>query len=310
MVPSTFVNLNSGFAQSSLAQSSLGLGVLLAVGVIIAAAAGFGIGFRYARSAAQRSLDRARTTLAGLFAQIVTSMEEAQTACVLLESYAGLTAEQLERLGETRNLLVETVTRIVEQQQAADEPTDDAIIPDIFWLRTPQHQVTKLPDKGAFDENCMILARAAAESGISCGVLLIEIDRIDHLKTRFGIAGVQTFTRTIAGLICRSLRDADLVCQYSPEMFAILMPGVSESAASQLAEEVRQTVRHHNFRVSEKGPEVLVTAGFGLSVFVGDSSVDLAISRAENALKKSRKQGRNKLFFDSGHELLACTMQG
>ena len=273
---------------------------------MIAAAFGFWFGFRYAKSAGRRSLERAKSSLAGLFKHALNSLDTAQNACAYLETQAGLTAEQIGRLGESRNLLIETVSRILDQQQAAEEPSDDVTIPEMTWIRTPQNHVTKLPDRAPFDENRLMLSRAASEGGFSCGILLVEIDRVEHLKSRFGIAGVQTFARTIAGLICRSLRDADLVCQYTPAIFAVLMPGVDEAAARQLAEKVRQTVRRHNFRVSEKGAEVLVTASFGLSVFVGDNSSDLAINRAENALKRARKQGRNKLFFDSGRELIPC----
>jgi len=313
------------------AETPLGVWALAAAAFVVAAVVGFAAGVQYAKNATRRAVERVKSSLANLYAHVVSSIETAQDACQTLEAFPNLqlSLEQLGRLEAKRNSLLEAVQRIVDDQQPADEPVGSGIrknseagiarggiltnsatnpVPEIAWVLEPQHAVTKLPDRAAFDANRELLSNIAAEGRFSCGLLLVRIDRADHLKSRFGVAGMQHFTRAMAGLICRSMRDADIACQFSPEAFAVLMPGVSEATARDCAEAIRGTIRQHHFRSSENGPEVLVTASFGLTVFAGDDSA-LSVDRAENALKRSQKQGRNKLFFASGGAVVACVAE-
>jgi diguanylate cyclase (GGDEF)-like protein len=293
-----------------LAEMTVGVWAFAAAGFLVAAVVGFAAGVNYAKHAAQRAVERVRKGLASLYGHVVSSIETARSACQMLETFPDLklSMEQLGRLQEKQSSLLQAVQRIVDGQQVPVEPEPPPAVtmPDMTWVLEPQHAVTKLPDRAAFDANRDMLARLAAESGFSTGLLLVQIDRVDHLKRRFGVAGMQTFTRTMAGLICRSMRDADVACQFAPETFAVLMPGATEAAARETAESIRRTIRHHHFRSSDNGPEVMVTASFGLAEFAGEDGPDLAIARAENALQSSRKQGRNQLFFDSGRSLVAC----
>jgi diguanylate cyclase (GGDEF)-like protein len=295
------------------AETPLGVWAFAAAGFVVAAVVGFVAGMHYAGHATRRAVERVKSSLANLYAHVVTSIETAQDACQTLETFPNLqlSLDQLGRLEAKRNSLLESVQRIVDGQQPAVEPEPPAPpVPKVAWALEPQHAVTKLPDRTAFDANRETLSKIAAEGRFSCGLLLVRIDRADHLKSRFGVAGMQNFTRAMAGLICRSMRDADIACQFSPETFAVLMPGVSEAAARETAEAIRGTIRNHHFHSSENGPEVLVTAAFGLTVFAGEDDSALAVDRAENALKRSQKQGRNKLFLDSGRMLVACVSEG
>jgi diguanylate cyclase (GGDEF)-like protein len=305
-----------GTANSVLlfAETPAGVWALAAAGFVVAAIVGFAAGVHYAKHATQRAVERVKSSLANLYGHVVTSIETAQSACQMLETFPDLklSLEQLSRLEEKQGSLLESVQRIVDGQQVAVEPElppAALTLPDITWVLEPQHSVTKLPDRAAFDANRDMLSRLAAEGGFSCGLLLVQIDRADHLKKRFGVAGMQAFTRAMSGLVCRSMSDEDIACQFAAETFAVLMPGATEPAARETAESIRRTIRHHNFRVADNGPEVLVTASFGLTVFAGQEGSDLAVARAENALKSSQKQGRNKLFFDSGRKLVACATE-
>lgn len=318
VIPPAVANLDFVFAESTA-----GVWALAAAGFVVAAVVGFAAGVNYAKHAAQRAVERVRKSLTSLYGHVVSSIETAQSACQMLETFPDLqlTMEQLGRLEEKQTSLLQTVQRIVDGQQAAVDVSDAASVaseagsfrhvtlPEITWVVEPQHAVTKLPDRAAFDANRDMLARLAADGGFSCGLLLVQIDRADHLKKRFGVAGMQMFARTMAGLICRSMSDADITCQFAAETFAVLMPGATDSAARETAESIRRTIRHHHFRSRDDGPEVLVTASFGLTVFAGQDGPDLALARAETALKSSRKQGRNQLYFDSGRSLVACASE-
>jgi len=293
------------------AMLSLGQSALAVVAFLAAAAIGFLLGVRYAKSAAARAFERAKSSLENLYAHTVRSIESAQEACTLLSGFPDLqlSLEQLQRLDDQRGRLTQAMQQIVNAQPTgpAEEDPEDFVFPEIAWVRSPEHTVSKLPDRSAFDANCRLVLTATADVGIHSGLLLVRMDKAEHLKVRFGIAGVQQFTRKMAALICRSIRDEDFVCQFSAETFAVLMPGVTESAARAAAETVRKTIRRHNFRLSDDGPEVLVTASFGATVFNGADGIETILNRATSALNRSAKQGRNKLHLDNGSEVVACS---
>ena len=99
-----------------------------------------------------------------------------------------------------------------------------------------------------------------------------------------------------------------MICQFSGETFAVLMPGVNESQARAAAETIRKSIRRHNFRISDDGPYVLATASFGTAVFGGGDGIDTILSRADGALRRSARKGRNKLHLDNGSEVVACAV--
>lgn len=283
------------------------LGAML-VGMVLAGLAGFAIGQWRARTTTHRAIERAKSSVANLYAHACRSVDEAQQACRWLEDYPNLqlSADQLRALDARQAAFLETMQRLVAGQlDVGNDPADVVAAPDVNWIREPESPVTKLPDRSALDANLTMLLELADESAVSSAVLLARMDKVDDLKARFGIAGVQQFQRKMGSLICRAMRDADIVCQYSADGFAVLMPGVDETETRTLCEAIRQTIRGHNFRLKD-GPEVLVTASFGATTFGRGEDPEFVLNRAENALSKSRRHGRNQCHVNTGAELVAC----
>jgi diguanylate cyclase len=246
-------------------------------------------------------------------------MQTAQEACTLLETFpnAVLSPAQTEQLNGKRASLLDTVARIIDRQQAIIEANaqanelrkkkrDRREVSVRDWNRTTLDPVTSLPDRAAFDVNLTSLISEANETELESGLLLVRVDKFDQLAARFGKSGSSQFLKTISALVCRAIRDQDLVCQLAADTLAVLTPDVDHEAGQRLAESIRNTVRHHHFHVDDTGTEVLVTASFGLTfVRAGDNS-ELALSRAAEALSKSQRQGRNQLHVFDGSQLVHC----
>lgn len=285
--------------------------LLLGISVFLTGVLAFLGGIRYARLSVRRSLERTKRDLKRLTAYVSQSLQTAQEACGLLETFPQLqlSAEQLRQLDCKRIGLLETISRIMESQEqvaAEPEPESPAELPSPDWLRTPEDSVTKLPNRQTFEENFQRLQALAGEHGFTSGLLLVQIDKYDQLKKRYGIAGVQGFSRKLAGLICRSMRETDIVMQHNAETFAVLLPGVHLQNGKAVAEAIRQSVRRYHFRLNENGPEVLVTASFGLTIGGAEESAEEVLLRAQHALSRSQRRGRNQLHVDDGQKLALC----
>lgn len=288
----------------------------LIIGVCFICIAGlsFFFGIYYAGGATERNFRRAQKSLGYLLTLVTESFDATQKICQSLQKFpdARLSEPQLEGLDSQRSRLDEMLTSIVDEQQellVAEtalmmEPVSDELA--LNWERSPEDELTGLPDRDAFRVNLESLLEIGQKHRVESGLLLIKIDKTEHLRSRFGEKVVQEFICRVGSLVCRSLRDDDLVCRYNKSMFAVLIPDVENGTGQRLSENIRKTIRHHHFRLEDGGAEVLVTASFGYTKFVPLDSVDLILDRAGIALSKSQERGRNQLHLHDGQSARHC----
>lgn len=281
--------------------------------LLLALSVGFAAGLCYARLSVKWAFRRAQKRFSNMYALVLETLDSAEKACGLLQSFPNLllNSEQTERLDKTQGKLVATISKVVEGQRTLKarktERTHKQPKPQEFaieWIRSPESPLSGIPDRAAFDANLVSLLAIGLESETENGLLFIKVDRFDQLTSRFGAAGAQKLLRKMSAVVCRALRDEDLVCQYSPDTFGVLMPAVDANAGSKLALALRNTVRSHHFRLEESGPEVLVTASFGYTTCEPNDNFDLALNRAGNAVARSQRRGRNHLYVHDGESLL------
>jgi two-component system, cell cycle response regulator len=288
----------------------------MAVALLLTAALGFVSGLLYARWSSQFALERAGRELTKLFQAVLRSLETAEQACGMLEKFPRLllSEEQTARLDGRRRSLIETVNRVVEsrtqtlqQKEAAAARAWERLEQfNVSFVRTPEDYTTKLPDRTAFDANLDAVLAAGQQSGHESGLLLVKIDRFDHLKKRFGRQGVEVFLQKMASVLCRAIREADLVCRVGEDTFGVLLPAVDGETGRDLADAIRTSVRQHHFRKEETGPEVLVTASFGYTTCQPGDDREFAMNRAGDAVEESQRRGRNQLHVHSGGAVAAC----
>ena len=222
-----------------------------------------------------------------------------------------LNSEQTSNLQGKQSSLLETVSRIITGQRNADaEPKPETPAWDeemSEWVTEPTQEETGLPARAAFDANLALLLETGGKTGCTSGLLMVKIDKFAQLCSRFSPEIAQGFLKKLGSLICRPMRDVDLVCQFSADTLAVLMPNVDLATGQQLSDSIRQAIRNHNFRLDGDGTEVLVTASFGFTSCL-DSDRDIApvIGRAADALHKSQRRGRNQLHAFDGQAIVHC----
>lgn len=162
---------------------------------------------------------------------------------------------------------------------------------DVAWT-VPARSVGDLT---AFETNQANLMAATTAHGSTSGLLLVRIDKLDHLMKRFGEVIVDRLREQVASLVRQSIRSQDLLCRINDDLLAVLIPSVSPIAGARCAEAVRAAVRLHPFRAGDNGPELLVTASFGYGTYLPGEMTSLAYDRAQEALGKSQAAGRNQL---------------
>jgi diguanylate cyclase (GGDEF)-like protein len=284
--------------------------------VMLALGLGFLAGVTYANRATDRGIRKASKTLTSLYALVLDSLENSRRIVALLETFpkVALTKEQVEQLDTKRGFLTEMIGRLIGTQrdalakqvetQAKPKPKTKPI--KLAWQRGTFDANTNLPDRAAFDANLAQMLDAGTRAEVPSGLLQIRIDRIDQLRSRFGIAGTDAFVKDLAAVISQAVREQDLACRLAPDLFAILLPNVDAETGRKLSQAVRNAVRVHNFRTHDGGPEVLVTASFGFTPCPPHDSPEAALTRSGDALAQSSRKGRNQLHAYEGEAVVHC----
>jgi diguanylate cyclase (GGDEF)-like protein len=284
--------------------------------LVLASGLGFLAGVGYANRATDRGLRKAAKTITSLYSLVLDSLENSRKIVALLEGFPkmALTREQVDQLDSKRSSLLDVIGRVVGTQRdalARQAETQPAARPKVkplklVWQRTTFEPHTNLPDRAAFDINLALMLDAGTRAERASGLLLVKIDRVDQLKSRFGIAGADAFVKELAAVIAQSIREQDLACRLAPDSFAVLFPSVDAESGRKLSQALRQAVRVHNFRMHDGGPEVLVTASFGFAACAPHDTPDGVLGRAGDALAQSTRRGRNQLHAHEGEAVVHC----
>lgn len=279
------------------------------------AVACFFAGVYYARMSVRWACERAKKQIHSMFNMVVDSIDQAEKNCQLLDSFSNLklSENQLEKLQSRQTGFLESLTRLVspkkdelEEQAAQEEAKKQQFVTQLEWTRSPEDPLTGLPNRTAFEINFLSLLESSAQSDLECGLVLVQLDKLEHLKSRFANEAIKRFIKKMSSLLCLTLRDEDLVCRCDEGRFAILIPAIDHETGFQLAEKLRQGIRQHRFRVSDNGEEVLVTASFGFTLCNGGDNTEVAFNRAYSALANSQKKGRNQLHYHDGQTTQLC----
>lgn len=137
-------------------------------------------------------------------------------------------------------------------------------------------------------------ARLQRDVGGCAAVLMLDLDLFKHVNDEYGHATGDAVLRHLAGLMRDSQRKIDMLGRVGGEEFAILLPGADLDAAAVFAERLRQRIADTPLQVS--GQPLPVTVSIGIAALsAADSSADQALIRADQALYRAKRGGRNRV---------------
>ena len=155
--------------------------------------------------------------------------------------------------------------------------------------------LTGLPNRRYFDELLAIMGPRRRDTD-SLGVMMIDIDHFKRLNDRYGHAQGDVVLREVASAIAMTLRAEDTPVRYGGEEFAVILRRASAPQASEAAERVRAAVA--GLPLSRLGVEAPVTVSVGVAVAAEEEEVHAVIGRADQALYRAKRRGRNRVEID------------
>ena len=153
--------------------------------------------------------------------------------------------------------------------------------------------LTGLYNRRVFDTE---IGQLAAKPNPSVSLIMLDIDFFKQFNDTYGHQMGDKVLQYVAKLIKAECPEPLLPVRFGGEEFSMLLPGIEIPVACELAESVRRKVAAIRITQKKSGETISsVTASFGVARLQGDESPENLIARADAALYRAKKAGRNNV---------------
>ena len=156
-------------------------------------------------------------------------------------------------------------------------------------------QLTGLANRRSFDERLHLEWGMAARGNIPITLLFIDVDNFKSHNDMYGHLQGDVTLQTLAKVFKRELkRSIDFIARWGGEEFAVLLVNSEPPGALNVADRIR--ISAEKARIPLGGGQTTgITVSIGLNTHIPsqDSSVDMFIRGADDALYTAKKKGKN-----------------
>lgn len=152
--------------------------------------------------------------------------------------------------------------------------------------------LTGIPNRLAYEERITAEFARWKRFGTPLALLVWDVDRFKDINDEYGHKAGDKVLRVIAGLLADGVRETDFVARLGGEEFVMVTTGAAGGAVFEVADKLRLAVSHCGFHF--RGDSVPVTISCGIAEFRGGDSVDAVFERADRALYRAKREGRNR----------------
>ncbi|HEX4006048.1 MAG TPA: GGDEF domain-containing protein [Acidobacteriaceae bacterium] len=164
--------------------------------------------------------------------------------------------------------------------------------------------LTGLLNRGAFEEILRreLLRCASGDQKSGLGMMLIDIDFFKQVNDAHGHLVGDDVLRRVGATLRLGIRPSDVLARFGGEEFVILLRDAGLEAAAEVAERLRRDVAS----LENMPASVNLTASFGVAVSAPGELAGEFLVRADEALYRSKREGRNLVRVDRGESRLTA----
>ena len=165
-------------------------------------------------------------------------------------------------------------------------------------------QLTNVFDRRGLGEQGALAYARARRSGKPVSVILTDIDRFKTINDEHGHATGDDALCHFANVLQSDRRGEDLVARVGGEEFAIVLPETDLPAALRIADQLCRRIE--TSPMIADGRRLTMTASFGVATInASDTCLSDTIARADRALYRSKRGGRNQVDLESSQLMRA-----
>jgi len=159
-------------------------------------------------------------------------------------------------------------------------------------------QLTGLLNRRGFGEQAERAYATARRTDRPVSIIMTDIDHFKTINDEFGHAAGDNALAHFAKILKVTRRTDDILARVGGEEFAIVLPGTELEESIRIAEELCKLLEEAPMIVD--GKTASMTASFGVATLsLNDTSLSDAVLRADRALYRSKRAGRNRVDLES-----------
>jgi two-component system, cell cycle response regulator len=160
--------------------------------------------------------------------------------------------------------------------------------------------LTGLHNRRYMESHLGTLVEEAASRGKPLSLLILDIDYFKSINDTHGHDAGDDVLREFATRVRKSIRGIDLACRLGGEEFVVVMPETDLAVAAVVAERIRRKIAGEPFSIHKGTGSVDVTISIGIAGLTeADDGADTIIKRADQALYRAKRDGRNRVVADA-----------
>ena len=143
---------------------------------------------------------------------------------------------------------------------------------------------------GRLDEQTRHAGRYQEEFSL----IMADLDHFKKVNDRYGHLVGDDVLESVGRLVQQSVRATDRAGRYGGEEFIVILPKTDLPSGMNVAERIRKAVEAARME-GGKGEVLGITISLGLSSYQAGEKAESLISRADDALYRAKKNGRNRV---------------
>ncbi|MCM2329556.1 MAG: GGDEF domain-containing protein [Lysobacter sp.] len=154
--------------------------------------------------------------------------------------------------------------------------------------------LTGLTNRRAFLELATAPMHYCQRNDLAVSAIVLDLDHFKQINDTRGHAAGDEAIAHAGRLIQSSLRRSDLCCRWGGEEFVVLLPDTPLAEAAVVAGKLREAIAASP--VTMPGGDLALTASLGVAE--GNESLEALIHRADLALYRAKREGRDRVACD------------
>jgi len=152
--------------------------------------------------------------------------------------------------------------------------------------------LTDLPNRLAYDERFSTELARWKRYKTPLSLLIWDIDLFKKINDDFGHKAGDKTLILIAKLLAHHCRETDFVSRFGGEEFTMLLSDTDTQSALIVANNIRQIIEKSAF--NSNGKKISITISCGITQLTENDTAESTFNRADEALYKAKKNGRNQ----------------
>ncbi|GER07558.1 GGDEF domain-containing protein [Iodidimonas muriae] len=224
-----------------------------------------------------------------------------QVATISSDAKNVSTTEEIERLA--LGLIKEA--RVITEMSATIEKNLNTTGGEITALRRSLTRMRKeattdpltgLANRREFNNFLQTSAVISGETGAPMSLIMFDIDHFKHFNDQYGHRIGDEALKIVASKLKLVLKGKDLPVRYGGEEFIAVLPETPLEDAQTVAEHIRTALSGSNLKNRVTGEHYgKITASFGIAAFSPGESLEDFVQRADEALYRAKRDGRNRV---------------